>query len=753
MTRSTLAWLTGGTLLTFLAGCGDPTNGKNGVDGLDGAAGADGAPGDAGSNGSDGQDGTGADGEDGEDGEDGLDGRSGHDGEGPWGMTLTFLEVSGGTGTDGAFLIGDYPVVTFSLTDDAGQSYDLDELSGMYFILSGPTSHYQIVIDYDGMDRVIDTASANTDGTWTYAFSAPVPATYAPVPNDSADLGLDDGDWGGEPVLDGTYSIGGWAYIKNYRQDGTSYYDAGSGVQNVLLGAATTLEAREVVLEENCTQCHGETFQAHGGSRQDFDVCVTCHVAGGEDRYSDVDATTTPATTIVFESMIHKIHNGSVLANGAVYNGYPADPDAEGYPNYNVNDFSGVVFPRFPMAAADCDACHADAAEGNVEDKPVRLACGSCHDSVNFETGDGHDGGIQLDDTNCTVCHTAASITSNHQDPRDDVTINTGLNVDIVGVSGGSGAGGALQVGDFITIEYTLSDDAGAALTTAALASATAIFSGPNTHYQLTLESSSGNVASASVAGSVAGTYTYTFASAIPATFPAQKNNTTDLGVEDGDWYGTDLVGGTYRVALNAYKNVTQTHADATTTNWRVASADIEDVLVGDATVLEVRDVVDQDSCLQCHGNMEFHGEGRENLDYCVVCHTAGSEDRYSGTDATTTPRVTVNLPVMIHKIHNGSNLTEEYNINGYGSPYVTINFNEVTFPRFDGGVEACTACHGESDAWKTPTATPCLACHDTSDAAAHAAINTDETYGESCEVCHGEGRDFAVETMHDWLR
>ncbi|MFZ5480899.1 MAG: multiheme c-type cytochrome [Myxococcota bacterium] len=735
-------------LLALGWGCQGPpgTNGEDGADGADGATGPAGADGADGVNGQ-----NGADGQDGEDGDDGLDGRSGHDGEGPWGMSLTFTEVTGGTGTGGAFQVGDYPVVTFSLADDNGVAYDMDELSGFYFILSGPTSNYQIVVDYDQLDSVRDHAVGNEDGTYTYTFTAPIPDTYQPVPNDTTELDVDDGDWTGEPLVDGTYTLAGWAYIRNYRQDGTSYYDAGSAWQNVLVGAATTLEYREVVLEENCAQCHGETFQAHGGSRQDFDVCLTCHVAGSEDRYSAEDPTTTPGTTVSFNSMIHKIHNGSSLENGAIFNGYPASADVEGYPNYNVNDFSDVTFPRFPMAAADCDSCHADAAEGNVDEKPGREACGSCHDAIDWATGDGHDGGAQSDDTNCSVCHSSTAITGYHQDPREDASVNPGLTVDIVSVSGGTGSGGALQAGDFPKIEFTLTKDDGTAWTTADLNSATAIFAGPLDHFQYVLESSSGKVASESVYDSTTGTYTYTFTTAIPSTFPAQKNNTSDIGEEAGDWYGLELPSGTYRVALNAYRNVT----DGDGTTWRVANADVEDVLFGDATVLDTHEIVDQESCLQCHGNMEFHGEGRENLEYCLVCHTAGGEDRYSSTDSTTTPGVTIDLPVMIHKIHNGSNLTQTYDINGYSysSSYTTYNFNEVTFPRFDGGVEACTACHGDNDAWKDASRVPCLACHDSDDAAAHAWINTDDTYGESCDVCHGEGKDFAVETMHDWLR
>ena len=722
----------------------DGTNGTNGTNGVDGAVGADGTDGSSGTDGTDGTNGT-----DGTDGVVGVDGRDGHRGEGPWGVNLSVVDIAGGTGPDGQFLVGDFPVVTFTVTDDDGLEYDLSELTGMYFNLSGPTSHYQIAIYYSDLSSVSTDAVYDYDGTWTYTFSEAIPATFHAPPNDTTDLGYDDGDWGGEAITDGTYTVAGWAYIRQYRQDGTSYYESDNIANDVLVGTATAYETREVVLAENCATCHGDEFYAHGGSRRDLGVCLTCHVAGGEDRYSSTDATVTPSTTIGLTTMIHKIHNGSTLTDGLEIAGYPSDSTAEGYPDYNLVDFSDVTFPRWPMEAATCDACHGDAVDGDVETRPTRQACGACHDTVDFATGDNHDGGVRTDDSLCFVCHTATAIEGYHADPRDSTSITSGMNVDVVGVTGGSGGGGNFQVGDFITVEFALTHDDGTAATISELSSSTAVFSGPTDHFQWILESASGNVVSASVYDSTAGTYSYTFASAIPATYSAQKNDTTDLGYDKGDWYGEALVDGTYRVGLMAYENVT----DSDGTTWRDNTSDTVDFLFGSATTVEGRDVVAEDNCLACHGKLEFHGDSRAGLDYCLMCHTAGGEDKYSATDATTTPGVTIEFKVMIHKIHAGDLLTETYDINGYGTPYSTTNFNEISFPRQDGGVMACAACHEGSDAWKDPSTAPCTSCHDTEDAAAHAAIMTDETYGESCDVCHGEGADFAVEQMHDWLR
>jgi OmcA/MtrC family decaheme c-type cytochrome len=178
-------------------------------------------------------------------------------------------------------------------------------------------------------------------------------------------------------------------------------------------------------------------------------------------------------------------------------------------------------------------------------------------------------------------------------------------------------------------------------------------------------------------------------------------------------------------------------------------------MLVGDASAIETRDVLTSDSRLNSHGTLEFHGEGRTEYEYCVTCHTAGAEDRYSSTDPGVAPGVPIEFAVLIHKMHNGANLSQNYDIagNSYTSSYEISNFNHVSFPRPDGDTAACAACHEGNEANEDPNARSCLSCHDATDAAAHAALNTDETYGEACDVCHGPGRDFAVGTLHDWLR
>ena len=122
----------------------------------------------------------------------------------------------------------------------------------------------------------------------------------------------------------------------------------------------------------------------------------------------------------------------------------------------------------------------------------------------------------------------------------------------------------------------------------------------------------------------------------------------------------------------------------------------------------------------------------------------------------------------MIHRIHNGENITQDLTIYGYN--HSVNNFNEVTFPgdvmrlrevpcRFvvrsasaDGDRPVITLRDYFSP--QGPSTSACLGCHDNQDAAAHAWLNTTtfpgwDTPSEACASCHGAGKDWAVDKVH----
>ncbi len=63
------------------------------------------------------------------------------------------------------------------------------------------------------------------------------------------------------------------------------------------------------------------------------------------------------------------------------------------------------------------------------------------------------------------------------------------------------------------------------------------------------------------------------------------------------------------------------------------------------------REIVDNDTCNACHDNLSFHGGARFDLQYCAMCHESYSYDAQSGN--------TIDLKVMIHKIHSGETPAE----------------------------------------------------------------------------------------------
>jgi hypothetical protein len=87
------------------------------------------------------------------------------------------------------------------------------------------------------------------------------------------------------------------------------------------------------------------------------------------------------------------------------------------------------------------------------------------------------------------------------------------------------------------------------------------------------------------------------------------------------------------------------------TTTYGVPESDYIDLPLGDGATVDPNPLaVTEANCEVCHVSVQFHGDRRQDVNACVVCHTAGAEDRYSATDPTTTPGVTIDLPVVLHK-------------------------------------------------------------------------------------------------------
>jgi OmcA/MtrC family decaheme c-type cytochrome len=184
---------------------------------------------------------------------------------------------------------------------------------------------------------------------------------------------------------------------------------------------------------------------------------------------------------------------------------------------------------------------------------------------------------------------------------------------------------------------------------------------------------------------------------------------------------------------------------------------------VTDAESTPRRQVVDIANCNRCHDALALHGGFRKNTEMCVICHNPNGDDSARRQSDQGAPE-SIDFKRMIHRIHTGEELSQDFTIIGFGGS--VNNFNDVRFP---GDRRDCATCHvndsqqllEETPSGWLPTVTlrdyftpqqhytaACLGCHDTRPAAAHAFQMT-APFGESCFVCHGPGGDFAVDRVH----
>jgi len=180
------------------------------------------------------------------------------------------------------------------------------------------------------------------------------------------------------------------------------------------------------------------------------------------------------------------------------------------------------------------------------------------------------------------------------------------------------------------------------------------------------------------------------------------------------------------------------------------------------------RTVVQTATCNVCHDALALHGGQRQTTQECVICHNPTADDS-PVRPAAAGPVESISFQRMIHRIHTGENLTQEYTIYGFGGSKNT--FNEVKFP---GDTTDCIKCHSagtftlplaqttiasvttlrDNFSPQGPATSACLGCHDNRDAAAHAYLHTVTFPGstipaEACATCHGTGKDWDVARVH----
>ncbi len=366
----------------------------------------------------------------------------------------------------------------------------------------------------------------------------------------------------------------------------------------------------------------------------------------------------------------------------------------------------------------------------------------------------------------CDTQHTAAVPP---QPPTPEPTLLArdedapGIRVRIVAVEGASGVDGTLQPGDRVRVRFELTKADATPWGIAEMVESSALLSGPTFNYQRVLAEQRDVVERAQA--NADGSFTYSFAARIPEHYLAPYNDTDAFGEGDGELKGRALLAGTYTVGLSFVWD----YSVAGVTHHDVGEAHV-DVLFGGATTLRARAVTANANCEQCHVSIRAHDGKRRDVAQCVLCHTSGAEDVNDPAQFGGTPGVSIDMRVVMHKVHDGRHLpsvngvaTDALGFVTYGNPpqpYVLVDgvtgahdYSDVGFPAFPNrllpmprdfgysslspseraaedlvrsGVTTCSACHGDPDrdgplaapaqgdvVYAEPSRRACGSCHD----------------------------------------
>jgi OmcA/MtrC family decaheme c-type cytochrome len=397
--------------------------------------------------------------------------------------------------------------------------------------------------------------------------------------------------------------------------------------------------------------------------------------------------------------------------------------------------------------------------EDNWSTVPTRDACGSCHDTVNFDTGENHgSGGVQLTNINCGFCHPQAGPRGNGGAlPLPVETVHLGVaRANEGALYAGAGNGFALEqvtrAGSDLTVQYSVTRDGGRMSLesdpewTAGGASRLAILVGWDTSDYTNEESGRTPAQPISIDGldlgvggaaSALGGGLYEVVASLPssasdtATVAIEGHPAADLDLPpDGNF--TDRIG-----VPNVFQHV--------------------DLEGGRAMVEPRRAVVDIAKCNACHDSaglgISLHGNNRTSeSQVCVLCHNADATDinrRPADPGATTDGKreEAIDFKRMIHQIHSGAELRDGIVIWGFGFPGTEHDFSTVDFI---GNRENCETCHlpgtyatedasaarastidtgadaadPSDDLNISPTAAVCASCHDDDVATNHMKLN-----------------------------
>ncbi|MFZ0545758.1 MAG: OmcA/MtrC family decaheme c-type cytochrome, partial [Candidatus Promineifilaceae bacterium] len=285
---------------------------------------------------------------------------------------------------------GESPILTFQVTDNAGNVIEPANMDYLAVTVAGPTSDYTSreteTIFRSPSDTPPDVEDVG-DGAYSYSLAFSFPA---------------DGT--------GSYGLGMEGYVNETLTDLNDpvRVAAFNPVTYVALDSSDPTPRRQVVDRDLCNACHND-LALHGGIRQNTEYCILCHNTTASDEEVR-PAEAMPPTSINFRVLIHRIHRGEELSQQPLI--------VYGF-NSSVHDYSDVAFPG---NLANCENCHlagtyglplpsgiqpTTITQGGTEVSsvlPTRSICTACHDTT---AASGH---TELQTTTsdvetCNVCH------------------------------------------------------------------------------------------------------------------------------------------------------------------------------------------------------------------------------------------------------------------------------------------------------------------------------------------------------------
>lgn len=527
------------------------------------------------------------------------------------------------------------------------------------------------------------------------------------------------------------------------------------------IGTATV--ESQVTDGSKCQACHkgadsGKFYMHHVDPRQagqtgnwaidsgPVRTCKSCHNTDGYAAYSGniqdpalEDPNVRTPDPIVRRA--HGVHKGKGLKNP-----FNIDPDTGDFKEY-----AGVVFPA---NVKNCTFCHLDERNKTL---PSRLACGACHDNIWFgevadkpSTFEAHAGGPQGDDTACSSCHPpdtggVKAVAEAHKvEPYAfKHTIELGMSAP---------ANGKFYVaGEAPTVAITVKDAAtGAAIDPSTMVEpansqnvqpaewrrAYLFVSGPRVNTRPVLTK---------MATEVGPTAHYYAGNDFRLLKDPAKMDPRFTRTATSVTYQLDDVAG---LEPGTYSAWAETMPSAPLGGWALLNFQI-------GTETPEKKVAT--NCTQCHGDTRMHAgffAVQFNPDICKSCHDYKRQmEGKSGWTNANNGYGAAPLARRVHGVHFGRYLDKP------GEVHPQQDYSEVIFPQ---DVRNCSKCHEatESLVWKEePSRVACLACHDSDDSILHASLMTfdptpAEPYSgdeaETCKVCHGKGRDFAPDKVHN---